>query len=71
MHGQQNIKNFDLLLNYSKTAPKTDHPLIQWTLEAISQGIKRTKREADHSLLVPRLRMRGFKGPLPIRLQGV
>ena len=52
-------------LNCPRTSLEPDKPLIQWTLEAISPGIRRPEHEADQSLLVLRLRMRGVTRPLP------
>jgi hypothetical protein len=40
-------------------------PPIQWIPGALSLGVKRPGREADHSHLVPRSRMRDAIPPLP------
>ena len=61
LYGQE-ILSF---LNCSRTALEPDHPVIQRASEAISPGIMRPEREADHSLLVPRLQMREVTRPLP------
>ena len=58
-------KKLLFFLDSSRTALKPDQPPTQWALEAISPGIRRQEREADHSLLGPRLRMSGIKRPLP------
>jgi hypothetical protein len=43
-------------------------PLIQWIQGALSLGIKRPGREADHSpRLVPKLGVNGALSPLPLR----
>lgn len=52
-------------LNCSIKALEPDHPLIQRTSEAISPGLRRREHKADHSLLVPRLRMTGVTRTLP------
>jgi hypothetical protein len=49
----------------SITAQGPTQPPIQWVPEAVSLGVKRLGREADHSHLVPRPRMRGAIPPLP------
>jgi hypothetical protein len=41
------------------------HPPVQWVPRALSLGLKRPEREADHSIhLVPSSRMRGTIPPL-------
>jgi hypothetical protein len=52
-------------VNCSRTALKPDQPLTQWTVEAISPGIRRPERKAEHSRLVPRLWMTRVTRPLP------
>jgi len=61
LYGQE-ILSF---LNCSRAGLEPDHPLIQRALKAISSGITRREREADHSLPVPWLRMRGVTRTLP------
>jgi hypothetical protein len=43
-HGQ----GFFSLRHRVQTVPRAHQPSIQWVLEALSPGFKRTEREADH-----------------------
>jgi hypothetical protein len=49
----------------SRTVLGPTQPPIQWVSGALSFGVKRPGREADHSHLVPRSIMRGAILPLP------
>jgi hypothetical protein len=60
-----------LFTTASRPALGLTQPPIQGVPGALSLGIKRPGREADHSHLVPRSRMRGVVPPPPIRLHGV
>jgi hypothetical protein len=57
-----------LLATASRPALGPIHPPIQWVPGALSLGVKRPRREADHPThlhLVPRSRMHGTIPPLP------
>jgi len=41
--------NFLLFTTVSRTALAPTQPPTQWVLEALSLGVKRSRREADHS----------------------
>jgi hypothetical protein len=55
---------FIFLLTASRPALGPTQPTIHWVLEVLSPGLKRPGREADHSPLVLRLRIRGAVHPL-------
>jgi len=48
----------------SRSAVGLTQPPIQWVQDVLPPGVKRPWREADHSHLVPRLRMREIMHPL-------
>jgi hypothetical protein len=53
-------------LGFRKSLNTGFHQLpIQWVPGALSLGVKRLWREANHSDLVPRLRIHGAISPLP------
>jgi hypothetical protein len=61
LYGQETFIFSELFQNHSG-ARSTSYSMGIWSYFS---GIRRPEREADHSLLVPRLQMRGFTRPLP------
>jgi hypothetical protein len=58
------VADFSLLLGPTQ-------PPNQWVLGAIFPGVKRPEREADHSHLSARSRMRGAVPPPTVHLHGM
>jgi len=56
---------FFLFTTVSRPVLGPTQPPVQWIPGALSLGVKRPGREADHLHLVPRSRMRGAIPPLP------